>query len=167
MSTQTNQSGNDQPAEDVEAETSRNEAAEPSKRKPRKGKKPRKKVNREIRKLRTTVKLCIPKLPFSRLVRDIQMRKSNNTKFWQSSAIACLHEAAEAFLVQFFEDAYTISQVAKRVTLMPRDMHCAEMIYSRNGLIRGQNSWWCHISFDDLTELMLRKLLNFNGFETL
>ena len=132
-------SGNNQPAENIEAEPSRNEPAEASKRKPRKGRKPKKRVDKEIKKMRTTVKLCIPKLPFSRLVREIQRQKSDKAKYWQSSAIACLHEAAEAFLVQFFEDAYSISQTAKRVTLMPRDMHCAEMIYSRNGLMRGQN----------------------------
>jgi len=101
----------------------------------RKNKKPKKRVEKEIRHLRRTAKLCIPKLPFSRLVRAIQQKISPETKFWQSSAIACLQEAAEAFLVQFFEDAYSITQVSRRQTLMPRDLHCVERIYSKNGVM--------------------------------
>ena len=106
----------------------------------RKLKKPQKRIDKEIRKQRRSVKLCIPKLPFSRLVRAIQLRISTEIKYWQSSAIACLHEAAEAFLVQLFEDAYSISQVSGRVTLMRRDLNCVERIYWRNGLVRGQES---------------------------
>ncbi len=47
---------------------------------------------------------------------------------FQSSAIAALQEAAEAYLVGLFEDANLCAIHAKRVTIMPKDMQLARRI---------------------------------------
>lgn len=47
---------------------------------------------------------------------------------YQGSALLALHEAAEAYLVGFFEDSYICTYHAKRVTLMAKDMRLAYRI---------------------------------------
>ena len=47
---------------------------------------------------------------------------------WQSTAILALQEATEAFLVHLFEDANLCAVHAKRVTIMPKDIHLARRI---------------------------------------
>ena len=42
---------------------------------------------------------------------------------WQAIALDCLQEAAEAFLVGFFEQADWLAHHARRVTVMPKDIH--------------------------------------------
>lgn len=67
---------------------------------------------REIRYYQKTSDLLIRKLPFARLVREvasdfITTQWSDGVGLrWQSHAILALQEAAEAFLVHLFEDAY-------------------------------------------------------------
>ena len=66
----------------------------------------------------------IRKLPFQRLVREISQDFKMDLRF-QSSAVAALQEAAEAYLVGLFEDNSLCAIYAKRVTIMPnllRDM---------------------------------------------
>ncbi|EFA76639.1 hypothetical protein PPL_09944 [Heterostelium album PN500] len=58
---------------------------------------------REIRKYQKTSELLIRKLPFQRLVREIAQEFKTDLRF-QSSAIAALQEASEAYLVGLFED---------------------------------------------------------------
>ncbi|TIA71950.1 hypothetical protein E3P77_02150 [Wallemia ichthyophaga] len=106
---------------------------------------------REIRKYQKSTDLLIQKLPFSRLVREIH-EEFLNTGYrleefparWQSSALLCLQEAAEAYLVHLFEDAwvslnkqndvtndndsYLCTIHAKRVTLMQQDIRLARRI---------------------------------------
>lgn len=72
------------------------------------------KAIREIRHFQKTTDLLIRKLPFARLVREVA-NDFIQTEFddgvglrWQSQAILALQEAAEAFLVHLFEDAYEI-----------------------------------------------------------
>ena len=79
---------------------------------------------REIRKFQQSTDLLIRKLPFQRLVREIaQYCQDYNTDLrFQSSAVLALQEAAEAFLVGFFEDTNLCAIHAKRVTIMPKDM---------------------------------------------
>src|SRR6476660_6973911 len=54
---------------------------------------------REIRRYQKSTELLIRKLPFQRLVREIAQDYKTDLRF-QSSAIAALQEAAEAYLVR-------------------------------------------------------------------
>jgi histone H3 len=91
------------------------------------------------------MELLIRKAPFQRLVCEIMLdlpykhlkglpdlRFSVNTdqraSHMQSTALLALQEAAEAFLIGFFEDADKCAFHAKRVTIMPKDMHLVKRI---------------------------------------
>ncbi|KAL0363789.1 UNVERIFIED_CONTAM: histone H3.2 [Sesamum calycinum] len=69
---------------------------------------------REIRKYQKSTELLIRKLPFQRLVREIAQDFKTDLRF-QSSAVAALQEAAEAYLVGLFEDTNLCAIHAKRV----------------------------------------------------
>lgn len=75
---------------------------------------------REIRKAIKALNLTIPKLPFQRLCRQICEERSIG-KRWRRDALDCLQEAAEDFLIEFFQDSYICAAHAKRVTLMDKD----------------------------------------------
>ncbi|KAE8750995.1 hypothetical protein FOCC_FOCC002423, partial [Frankliniella occidentalis] len=81
------------------------------------------KALREIKALQRSTSLLIPKFPFSRLVREIMNSFSYHQLRVQSSALEALQEAAEMYMVQFFEDSLLCTLHAKRVTLMPADCH--------------------------------------------
>ncbi|KAI3954136.1 hypothetical protein MKW98_017960 [Papaver atlanticum] len=87
---------------------------------------------REIRKYQKSTELLIRKLPFQRLVREIAQDFKTDLRF-QSSAVAALQEAAEAYLVGLFEDTNLCAIHAKRVTIMPKDIQLARRI---RGLIK-------------------------------
>jgi len=90
----------------------------------------------EIRKFQKSTNLLIPKLPFSRVLREICYNVCNGRDFrFQSQAIMALQEAAEAYLVTLFEDSLLCTIHAKRVTLMPKDMTLARRI-------RGEHDQW-------------------------
>ena len=72
--------------------------------------------------------MLIRKLPFSRLVREVQSYFYRREYRWQASAILALQEAAEAHLVGLFEDANLCTIHAKRVTIMPKDIQLARRI---------------------------------------
>jgi histone H3 len=82
---------------------------------------------REIRKYQKSTELLLRKMPFQRLVREIAQEFKTDLRF-QSSAVLCLQEAAEAYLVQLFEDANLGAIHAKRVTIMPKDIQLARRI---------------------------------------
>ncbi|PHU30442.1 histone H3.2, partial [Capsicum chinense] len=82
---------------------------------------------REIRKYQKSTELLIRKLPFQRLVREIAQDFKTDLRF-QSSAVAALQEAAEAYLVGLFEDTSLCAIHAKRVTIMPKDIQLARRI---------------------------------------
>nr|GEV45264.1 histone H3.2-like [Tanacetum cinerariifolium] len=82
---------------------------------------------REIRKYQKSTELLIRKLPFQRLVREIAQDFKTDMRF-QSSAVAALQEASEAYLVGLFEDTNLCAIHAKRVTIMPKDMQLARRI---------------------------------------
>ena len=82
---------------------------------------------REIRKYQKSTELLIRKLPFQRLVRKIAQDFKTDLRF-QSSAVAALQEAAEAYLVGLFEDTNLCAIHAKRVTIMPKDIQLARRI---------------------------------------
>ena len=82
---------------------------------------------REIRHYQKSSALLIRKLPFQRLVREIAQDFKMNLRF-QSAAILCLQEAAEAYLVRLFEDTNLCTIHAKRVTITPKDLQLARRI---------------------------------------
>ena len=82
---------------------------------------------REIRKYQKSTELLLRKQPFQRLVREIAQDFKSDLRF-QQSAIMALQEGAEAYLVGLMEDTNLTAITAKRVTIMPRDMHLARRI---------------------------------------
>lgn len=83
---------------------------------------------KEIRAYQKSTDLLLRRLPFARLVREIQTEMLRKTFRWQGTAILALQEAAEAHLVGLFEDANHCALHAKRVTIMPKDLHLARRI---------------------------------------
>ena len=74
--------------------------------------------------------MIIPRLPFARLIKEIAQdlsTKGGNLRF-QSGALMALQEAAEAYLVQLFEDCVLCAIHARRVTVMPKDLNLARRI---------------------------------------
>ena len=82
---------------------------------------------REIRQYQKSTDLLIRKLPFQRLVRELAQEFKSNLRF-QSTAIEALQEAAEAYLVQLFEETNLCAIHARRVTIQPKDMVLAQRI---------------------------------------
>lgn len=82
---------------------------------------------REIRRYQKSTELLIRKLPFQRLVREIAQEAKADLRF-QSTAVAALQEAAEAYLVGLFEDTNLCAIHAKRVTIMVRDIQLARRL---------------------------------------
>ncbi|XP_045436567.1 histone H3-like centromeric protein A [Pipistrellus kuhlii] len=86
-------------------------------------------ILKEIRNLQKSTHLLLRKMPFCRLVREICVKFTRGVDFnWQAHALLALQEAAEAFLVHLFEDAYLLSLHAGRVTLFPKDVQLARRI---------------------------------------
>ncbi|KAJ1359087.1 histone H3 type 2 [Parelaphostrongylus tenuis] len=82
---------------------------------------------REIRRYQKSTEQLIRKLPFERLVREIAQDFKVCGRF-QSSSMMVLQVAAEAYLVELFEDANLCAIHAKRVTIMPDDIQLARRI---------------------------------------
>jgi histone H3 len=82
---------------------------------------------REIRRYQKSTELLLRKLPFQRLVCEIAQDFKSDQRF-QSSAVAALQEASEAYLVGLFEDTNRCAIHAKRVTIMPKDIQLARRI---------------------------------------
>ena len=83
---------------------------------------------KEIRAYQGSTDLLLRRLPFARIVREIQQNMSRTPYRWQGTAILALQEAAEAHLVGLFEDANLCAIHGKRVTIMPKDMQLARRI---------------------------------------
>ena len=82
---------------------------------------------KDIHHFQKSTALLIRKLPFQRLVREIAQDFKTDLRF-QSVAILCLQEAAEAYLVGLFEDTNLCTIHAKQVTIMPRNIQLARRI---------------------------------------
>jgi histone H3 len=82
---------------------------------------------REIRKYQKSTELLIRKLSFQRLVIEIAQDFKIDLRV-QSSAVAALQEATEAYLVGLFEDTNLCAIHAKRATIMPKDIQIARRI---------------------------------------
>ena len=80
---------------------------------------------KEIRQYQRSTELLIRKLPFARLVKEVQLHFTNREYRWQASALLAMQEAAEAHLVGLFEDANLCTIHSKRVTVMVKDIQLA------------------------------------------
>ena len=89
---------------------------------------PGEKALKEIRFYQRNTDLLIRRLPFARLVREVQTYFFKKPYRWQAEAMVALQEAAEAHLVSLFEDANLCTIHAKRVTIMPKDIQLARRI---------------------------------------
>ncbi|WPK24212.1 hypothetical protein PUMCH_001477 [Australozyma saopauloensis] len=88
------------------------------------------KALKEIRQYQKSTDLLLRRLPFARLIREIaiSMLGQHYVVRWQSQALLCLQEAAEAFLVGLFEHTNLCALHCGRVTIMPRDMQLARRL---------------------------------------
>jgi len=91
------------------------------------------KVLKEIRKYQAKGDLLIPKLPFQRLVKEVTQKIAAGSPVkvdyrYRPDALLALQEAAEIYLVGLFEDVNLLAVHAKRVTIMPKDVHLARRI---------------------------------------
>ena len=82
---------------------------------------------REIRQYQKATELVIRKLPFLRLVWEVGQDLKTDIRF-KAAAIAAIQEAAEAYLVELFEDSNLCAIHAKRVTVLPKDIQLARRI---------------------------------------
>ncbi|KAJ7563671.1 hypothetical protein O6H91_03G120200 [Diphasiastrum complanatum] len=83
---------------------------------------------REIRKYQKSFSLLLRPLPFARLVREISSQFSTDVTRWTAEALICIQEAAEDYLVHLFEDTNLCAIHARRVTIMPKDLHLARRL---------------------------------------
>ncbi|PNF24167.1 histone H3-like centromeric protein A [Cryptotermes secundus] len=97
-------------------------------RKPKRRFRPGVRALMEIRKFQKSTNFLIPKLPFARVVREIIMTLVPGDYRIQKLALEALQEAAEMYVVQFFEDSLLCAVHAKRVTLMASDLQLARRI---------------------------------------
>ncbi|XP_071517185.1 uncharacterized protein [Panulirus ornatus] len=81
----------------------------------------------EIRHFQKGTGLLIPKLSFSRLIREILSGMDSNYRI-QTMALMALQEAAECYIIGILELANLCSIHAKRVTLFPQDVKLVRRI---------------------------------------
>ena len=81
----------------------------------------------EIIRYQKSISLLICKLPFQCLICEI-VQDFKLDLFFQSNAILTLQEAAEYYLICFFEDTNLCCIHAKCVTVMPKNMQSAHHI---------------------------------------
>nr|ARC76699.1 Cid1 [Drosophila kanekoi] len=93
-----------------------------SRRKQNKPERRIKNLHREIELLQKHDGFMIPRLPFSRLVREIMMEHTITPFMITMSALEAIQTATEMYLTQRFQDAYLLTQYRSRVTLEVRDM---------------------------------------------
>lgn len=93
---------------------------------------------REIRRYQKSSQLVIDKLPFRRVVRDIQkdvvgpnLQTKKEWK-WTTMAVDALQHATEHYAVGLFDDANVCAHHGKRVTIMPKDIQLAKKIRGEN-----------------------------------
>lgn len=86
-------------------------------------------VLQEIRRLQNTTNTLVPRIHFSRIIRDVAMSVDGGREYrWASEALEAIQTASEAYLVGLFEDANLCAIHAKRVTIMVKDLYLARRI---------------------------------------
>ena len=84
---------------------------------------------RDIMRYQKSTELLIRKIPFQRLVREIVYKLKDKDYRFQSTALLALQEAAEAFLVNMFDQCNDIAIHGKRVTVMRKDIQLWKRIH--------------------------------------
>ncbi|KAH8299703.1 hypothetical protein KR044_005003 [Drosophila immigrans] len=79
-------------------------------------------LEREIQRLRALDRYLIPRLPFSRVVRELLHEQGSMVHMITVGALEALQTASELYLTQRFEDAYLLTKFRGRVTMEVRDM---------------------------------------------
>lgn len=108
--------------------------------KPRKWR-PGLKALREIRKYQKSTGYLISKAPFHRLIREITHELSPGLRY-QSAALEALQEAVEVYAICLLSDAQIAAIHARRITVMPRDLHLVRRLRGENEIPQHvRNSW--------------------------
>lgn len=68
---------------------------------------------KEIRRYQKTTEMLLSTLPFQRLVREITQQFKRDFRY-QASALSCLQEATEAYIIGLFEDTNLCAIHGKR-----------------------------------------------------
>ncbi|KAH8254504.1 hypothetical protein KR032_010584 [Drosophila birchii] len=94
------------------------------------------KMEREIRRLQASVGLLIPRLPFSRLVREIitQLAGYEAGLRVTEGALQVMQESSELYLTHRLQDSYLLTMHRGRVTLEVRDMALMALLCSHDRL---------------------------------
>ena len=82
---------------------------------------------RQIKSYQKSTNLLLRKAPFQRLVRELAGNYKDGLRF-ASSAVLALQEATESYIVSVLSDTNLAAIHAKRVTIMPRDLHLARRL---------------------------------------
>jgi len=73
------------------------------------------------RELQRSSFTCIPRLPFSLLVKELVFRYGVDYRL-QTMALEVIQEAAEDYMIRMFSDAVLLAEHGRRVTVMDRDV---------------------------------------------
>lgn len=115
--------------------SSRQTISPPTRRKTRKTTVPKKRrknnVLREIRYLQLSHHTLIAKAPLARVIYEILQEISYELRVSKES-LSCLHEAAEIYLTQLFDDANRCSIHRNRATLMVKDLELVRRLRGPN-----------------------------------
>jgi histone H3 len=82
---------------------------------------------RTIRKLQKTTGTLIRRAPFYRMARCLAAVTMEGYRF-QTAALAVIQEATESYVIGILANANLAALHAKRVTVMPRDLHLARRL---------------------------------------
>jgi histone H3 len=82
---------------------------------------------RQIRKFQKGTNTLIRKAPFQRMVREVANTQKDGLR-WQSAAVAAMQEATESYVIGLLSDSNLCALHARRVTVMPRDIHLARRL---------------------------------------
>nr|ARC76733.1 Cid4 [Drosophila barbarae] len=94
------------------------------------------KMEREIRRLQANAGLLIPRLPFSRLVREIMFELAGYEAGMRvtEGALQVMQESSELYLTHRLQDSYLLTMHRGRVTLEVRDMALMALLCSHDRL---------------------------------
>ncbi|KAH8258289.1 hypothetical protein KR038_009278 [Drosophila bunnanda] len=94
------------------------------------------KMEREIRRLQAHSGLLIPRLPFSRLVREIMTQLAGYEAGMRvtEGALEVMQESSELYLTHRLQDSYLLTMHRGRVTLEVRDMALMALLCSYDRL---------------------------------
>lgn len=86
---------------------------------------------KEIRALSVRKRPLIPRLPFSRVIREILLNESTEITRMTYTAFEAIQEAAEMYLTQRLEDAYLLTLHRGIITLQLKDLQMVNFILDK------------------------------------